>query len=399
MTKGKRRAAKAAGAVAVALVALVALWIAIHRVPWLGPMLADGARAVVGPAAVATAEDVAYGLDDRWNRLWRGNEAPQPYWDVPQPAASPPAASVPAASAASSSPSAEPPPFRPADVGPVHPSYYAKGDGVWIPVVEADCGERPCMYKTLLHPDRVRGWAAVAVAAIDTTATRVQLVPGFKEPRATEREAQGVQRPGLVPAEDRPALIAAFNGSFKTEHGQLGMHVDGLTFIGPQRWACTVARLEDDRLAIATWSKLQPRLDGARWWRQAPTCLVEDGSFAAGVHSEQNINWGRAVSGETVIRRSAVGLDASGRTLFVGISDATSAGAIARAMRHAGAHTVAQLDVNHSFPKFLVFERQDEHLLGKPLCPGFLYSEKDYVEKAAPRDFFYVTRAVHELNR
>ena len=385
VTKGKRRAAKAAVAVVVVVAAVIGLWAAIHRIPWLGPMLADGARAVVGPEAVAKVEDTAYGLDDRWTRFWRGDEAPEPYWEVPPPATF--------TSAAPSGSRPIPPDFHPTDVGPLHPSYYAEGDGVWVPIVEADCGEQPCMYKTLLHPDRARGWATVAVVAIDTTATSIHLVPGFKEPRATEREAQDVPRPGLVPAQDRTDLIAAFNGSFKTEHGQLGMHIDGLTFIGPQRWACTVARLEDDRIAIATWTKLQPKLSGARWWRQAPTCLVEEGAFAKGVHAEENINWGRAVSGETIIRRSAIGIDSSGGTVFVGISDATSAGAIARAMRHAGSHTVAQLDVNHSFPKFLVFERQGESLVGKPMCPGFLYSEKDYVEKAAPRDFFYVARA------
>ena len=35
----------------------IGLWVAIHRIPWLGPLLADGARAIVGPAAVAKVED------------------------------------------------------------------------------------------------------------------------------------------------------------------------------------------------------------------------------------------------------------------------------------------------------------------------------------------------------
>jgi len=367
---------------------VLGLWVAIHHVPWLGPFLADSARAVVGPGPVATVEDVAYGMEDRWNRFWRADEAPRPYWEVPPPSVSVSASSVPSAS--------EPAPrlFRPSDVGPVFASSYAEGDGIWVPVNEAACGQQPCMFKTLLHPDRVRGWASVAVAAIDTKATRLHLVAGVEEPRATQREAQDLVRPGLIPPRDHDALLAAFNGGFKTEHGSLGMQIDGVTFVLPQRWGCTVARLSDDRLAIASWPKMQDRLEGARWWRHAPSCLVEEGDFAAGVHAEGNINWGRAISGETIIRRSAMGIDERGEILFVGISDATSAGAIARAMHHAGAHTVAQLDVNWSFPKLLVYERSDRGLLAKPICPGFQFSEKEYVEKASSRDFFYLTKVV-----
>lgn len=271
-------------------------------------------------------------------------------------------------------------------------SSYAEGDGVWVPMAQPACGPLPCMFKTLLHPDRARGWATVAVVAVDTKSTRLHLVAGVEEPRATEREATKLERPGLIPRKDHEVLLAAFNGGFKTEHGNLGMHIDGITFVSPQRWGCTVARLQDDTLAIGSWPKMQGRLSGARWWRQAPSCLVEEGDFAPGVHAEGNINWGRAISGETIIRRSAIGLDEGGKAVFVGISDATSAGAIARAMLHAGAHTVAQLDVNWSFPKFLVYERSERELVAKPVCPGFQYSEKDYVQKASARDFFYITK-------
>lgn len=385
MARRRRRLLWTTGILAALVAGVFGLWIAIHEVPWLGPLLADSARAILGPEAVAKAEDAAYGAQDRWNRAFRSDEAPQPYWDVPEIPASasvaPPSSATPLANE-----------FRPRDVGPVFASTQAKGDGVWIPIKEAACGPRACMYKTVLHPDRNRGWAVVAIAAIDTTTTRLHLVPGVEEPRATQPEARNAHRPGLVPDHDRDKLIAAFNGGFKTEHGTLGMQVGGLTFVGPQPWGCTIARLADGSLSVAPWSKLRTRLDAAAWWRQTPSCLVDDGTFARGVHAEANINWGKAVSGETIIRRSAIGLDASGRTLFVGIGDSTSAGSIATAMAHAGARSVAQLDVNWSYPKFLVFEREQTTLVARPLCPGFQFSEQDYVGVPARRDFFYVTR-------
>src|SRR4051794_14272645 len=64
-------------------VALIGLWIAIHQVGWLGPLLADGARAIVGPTAVAKLEDWAYAVQDRINHFVHRNDAPIAYWEVP----------------------------------------------------------------------------------------------------------------------------------------------------------------------------------------------------------------------------------------------------------------------------------------------------------------------------
>lgn len=372
--------------VGVPPVLVIALWVAIHRVSWLGPALADGARAIVGPSAVATAQDVAYGIEDRWNRFWRSDQAPQPYWDVP------PVVSLPAPPA-SSAPNL-PPRFLPANVGPMNATTAAPGDGTWVPIDPPSCIAGPCLFKTLLHPDPIRAWTTVAIVAVDVASTRLHLVAGVQEPKATTKEAKDVQRPGLVPERDRSTLIAAFNGGFKTEHGALGMQIDGLTFLPSQRWGCTIARGADDKLFIVPHDRVGERLLGARWWRQAPPCLVDEGAFAPGVLAEGNINWGKAVSGDTIIRRSAIGLDKHAATLFVGIGDATSAGSIARAMHHAGAHSVAQLDVNWSYPKFLIYDPPDEkgRRVARAMCPGFEFSEQDYFEKAASRDFFYLTR-------
>ena len=48
-------------------------------------------------------------------------------------------------------------------------------------------------------------------------------------------------------------------------------------------------------------------------------------------------HWGATVSGETVIRRSAIGVDKTGQGLFYGLGEAVTAQALARAMRAAGA--------------------------------------------------------------
>ena len=63
-------------------------------------------------------------------------------------------------------------------------------------------------------------------------------------------------------------------------------------------------------------------------------------------------------------------------------------------MYHAGAVTVGQLDVNWSYPKFLLFEPKEA---GGPrkavaLAEGFEFDEEDYIRKKSLRDFFYVVR-------
>jgi hypothetical protein len=62
-------------------------------------------------------------------------------------------------------------------------------------------------------------------------------------------------------------------------------------------------------------------------------------------------------------------------------------------MKHAGANTVAQMDVNFSYPKFVLFERA--HGQGKriavALASGFEFGEDEYIRKKNPRDFFYIT--------
>ena len=62
-------------------------------------------------------------------------------------------------------------------------------------------------------------------------------------------------------------------------------------------------------------------------------------------------------------------------------------------MQQAGAVTVAQLDVNFSFPRFLVYEDapSGSELTAIGAVKGLLYTPDEYVGHASSRDFFYVT--------
>jgi hypothetical protein len=377
--------------------AVPALWIGIHEIPWLGPALADGVRAVFGPKPIAWAEDVSYGLQDRFDRWRYKDDAPKTFWDVPSgtptaPALPPAPVASAAQPAASGSGAPVAPPavvvgaFPPPPFAPPFEGVSTPADGRWIPMKE------PGLAKAVVHPDPKRGFAAVAVVAMDLRRTTLHLVAGTSEPQGNVPQDH---RPGLVPKDAAADLIAAFNGGFKAMHGHYGMMLDGETFVVPRDIACTVGLHRDGAIKIGTWRDLKSSEAQMQGYRQTPPCLVEDGKINSALDLEYSKNWGATVSGETVIRRSAIGIDKAGTTLFYGFGEAVTAQALGHAMAAIGAEAAAQLDVNYSYPRFLLYEPGDAGQaphVDSALIPGIKFTKGEYVTEPAPRDFFYVTR-------
>lgn len=380
------------GLVLGAVAGVAALWWGIHRFDWMGPLVANSLRAVIGKDNVAKLEDTVYGLEDRWNQIWRKDEKPKAYWKVPAATAAP---VTPAAVTSGSAGQPPPePPFALEAVGPMHKQWSAPGDGQWVRIVDPRRpNEPPYLYKTLLHPDPTRSWAELFVVAVDLKRVDVIPVAGKQEPVATEKAAEDYPRTGVIPPEHHDELLAAFNGGFMTEHGGYGMMLDGVTLVRAKPDACTLARYHDGTYRIGTWKKLADGEPQMKWYRQAPTCLVEDGKLHPGLRGKA-LKWGATLDGETVIRRSAVGLNAARDVLYVGITNHTTAPALASGMRHVGAVDVAQMDVNWSYPKFVLFEPLEPGGERKAvaLAEGFEFSEHEYIRKPNKRDFFYLMR-------
>lgn len=249
------------------------------------------------------------------------------------------------------------------------------------------------MYKSLVHPDPKRSFAVVALVAIDRKRIDLHLVAGKTEP--SSQAVPMDKRPGIVPEPDLAVLVAAFNGGFKAIHGHWGMMLDGQTYVAPRDTGCTIALMKDDSVRVGTWKGMQPTEGDMRWFRQTPPCLVEGGATHPALEVEYAKGWGATVSGDTVIRRSAIGVDATGRFLLFGLGDALTAQSLARAMKTAGARDAAQLDVNYAYPRFLVYERGPEGAPPKAksaIIPDIKFRPAEYVGEPALRDFFYLTR-------
>ncbi len=384
------------------IIFVLGLWIAIHRVTWLGPALADGARSVAGPRAVAWLEDFAYGLQDRFNR-WRYHDAkPVEFWAAPEPSAGPRAPGAPPTALATASAQVDEPVFALPHFEPPFPTVAGEGDGTWVSVRDPGrVGESARVFKTIVHPDKRRSFAGLAIIAMDLHAYELHLVAGTREPKTFRVHPK--DRKGLVPAEDISKLFAAFNGGFKTTHGHYGMMLGGIEFLPPRGYACTFVRYQDGRFDIAVWSDIAKRKGEMSYYRQTPPCLVHSGKIHKQLHyHEYAKGWGATVSGDTVIRRSAIGLDRTRQVLFYGLGEAMTAQAMARGMNAAGADAVAELDVNHAYPRFLFFdhdEKKGKLRATRAIIEAIEYTPDRYVERPAPRDFFYLTRRQRQASR
>jgi hypothetical protein len=358
---------------------ICAAWLGVKHVPWFGPLVADQLRSLLGSARVTQLEETVAGVEDRVQRVVSDGKARSLTEATPSELLPTTVDSKVVSDA-----------VAPRTVGFLYPETASAEDGLWQPVTTR-AGQSGGIYSTIVHPDPERAYAELFVFALDLSKLSVHAVAGSIEPKSAEL-ASDAARPGVVPEADRGELVAAFNGGFKAEHGQFGMMVDGAELLAPKPRSCTFAATRDGALRIAPWSALAGT-SGLTWWRQTPGCMLQDGELHPGLRSEDSRSWGATLEGKTVIRRSAVGLSADARTLFVGISNSTTARALALGMQHAGARDVAQLDVNFSFPRFLLYRggRDASKLTAVGAVKGLLYQKDEYVGRASTRDFFYVT--------
>ncbi|MBK8256295.1 MAG: phosphodiester glycosidase family protein [Polyangiaceae bacterium] len=313
----------------------------------------------------------------------------------------PPTAPVPTAAPSSTAtlvepapPPPPPPPVPPPKFAPPFERTAESTDGTWEPLVKGGEGEPALLYRTTVHPHPIKGFIYAAIVAIDLTRTHIQLVAGTEEPET--KTVPESKRTGLVPLDKQDDLLVIINGGFMAKHGKYGMMVGGDEFLTPREDACAVAKRKDGSMWIGSWSELKGKNAELDYYRQTPVCMIEKGALHPDLDDDyKRRKWGGQNDGRKDTRRSAVGLDASGKILFYGLGEWVFPKDMAVAMKAAGAVNAAQLDINWSYTRFLI--------MGKPtpgapiqvvdtLIPKIEHTKRGYVEKPATRDFFYVTR-------
>ncbi len=279
------------------------------------------------------------------------------------------------------------------DVTPPHERTSLAGDGKWIPVAElGEVDGAPVAVRTTIHPHGIRKDVYVAVIAFDLERVSLEWVAGTQEPES--KSVPPKLRKGMVPAADRDALLAAFNGGFLARHGRFGAMLQGAEFLPPRDGACTIAISQSGAVRVGPWESLSQSLSELKAYRQTPPCFFDESGDHPLLGTDDK-KWGLSAEGKMEIRRSALGVDARGRALLFGLGEWVLPTQMGAAMKLAGATSAAELDINWSYTRFNFYGRktpQGPVEVTGTLIPNLVHEKQSYVGQIAARDFFYVKR-------
>ncbi len=357
----------------------------------------DTVRAVpwIGPAPIAWLEDQVFGLRDTAKQLAFKLHASDPEDTLADPAVgTPPAAKVLDTSKISADDGAWPPTNIPSIWKSTEP-----GEGEWAPpklpwMRKLAEDAPPAFVRTFVRPDQERPYAEVLLVAMDMRQLELDMEAGSEDPKPLV----GANGPGRIPR-DAPTytrVVAAFNGGFKTEHGNYGMMVKKRVLLPPQPGAATVAVLKDGRVGFGTWANTH-EITGIKdvadadivSFRQNLDPLVDHGE----VNPTKRGLWGWTMPGTGVqTERSGVCTTTSGHIIYAWGED-VSATTLGKAMNMAGCSYGLHLDMNPHHTGFIfatIEELKGRKYHSELLAPGKMEISPDRYIEYAPKDFFYV---------
>ena len=271
------------------------------------------------------------------------------------------------------------------------------GEGIWVqpklPWMKHVEGAPPAFVRTFVRPDSERPYSEILLVAMDMRQLDLQMEAGTEDPKPLT----GNHGPGRIPRD--PAIstrvVAAFNGAFKTEHGNYGMMVHGRVLLPPQPGAASVVVLKDGRSAFGTWGA-SPNVGGLGGiadasidsFRQNLDPLLENGE----INPTKRALWGYTLPGNGMqTERSGICVTGSGSVLYAWGEDA-SATTLAKAMKIAGCSYGVHLDMNPKHTGFIFASIDDlkaRKYHSETLTPLMEISTDRYLEYA-PKDFFYM---------
>ena len=265
----------------------------------------------------------------------------------------------------------------------------AQGAGVWVPIDPAGVST-VVMARTFVLPDPSRPDDYVDLVWMNTSALRFHLVAGTQHPQA----ASGIRGTGLVPTQDQPLLVAAFDGNFKRLQGQydgFGFVTGGETFIPPTSGLATFAVYPHGRVALGTWGSQIPSSPAPAALLQNLTLIVDHGKVNAATDTTSTTAWGLTVKNAVHVWRSGLGITAGGSLIYAA-GPTLTASELAVALEAAGARRAMELDINSYWVTFNLYQFTPSGAVsGEKLDSSMVRSATRYVSSPDSRDFVYVT--------
>jgi hypothetical protein len=364
----------------------------------------DTVRTELGPEPVAIVEATVFNLRDLWRRSMYAMFGP-----ASQPAP------VPVAAVVEPPPSPPPPPqaldasyaqtdtsvWPPAPIPPIWKNPEP-GEGTWepvlypwlkrFPVAEASpgaarpAGPPPYFYRTMIRPDPERPYAKVLIVAMDMRQLELDMEAGVEDPKPLT----GAHGSGRIPRDPKilNRVVGAFNGAFKTTHGEYGMMVHRHVLLPAKPNAASVVVTDDRRVGLGTWGPTADNPADVVSFRQNLEPLVQDGKLSPSGRTQ----WGWQLTGTSMLtERSGLCVTDSGNLYYVW-GDEVSATTLGKAMLLARCTYGMHLDMNPHHTGFVfagVRSLANHDYDAKLLTPLMQIWPERYLEYA-PKDFFYL---------
>jgi len=243
-----------------------------------------------------------------------------------------------------------------------------------------------------VRPDPQRPYAEVELIEIDPSLLQIKMVPGTWEPRPTT----GLVGSGVIPQQDWPNLVAAFNGGFAAMHGYYGMMAERKVYLPAREGVATIATYDDGSLQMGTWGKDLQQTSDMVSFRQNCAPLIENGIIAA--ETGKLTLWGLSVSNEVYLYRSGLGIRPDGKLIYA-VGKPLSAYTLARALQMAGVQYAMQLDVDEFHVVFITYDvkpGQPPKVEGKKLRND-MHGFDGLFLRPFQLDFFYLVRRPQPL--
>ncbi len=201
--------------------------------------------------------------------------------------------------------------------------------------------------------------STVVIMRLDGPTTRLVLHAGYEDPGG-----EGWLAGPAIGENEKPTLLAAFNGGFRLGLGLGGFSVLGRTVSTIQPGLASVVTYADGTSDIGAWGTQVPNArKRVISIRQNLGLLVDAGQPAANV--DQYGPWGATLGGGFAVARSGLGIDRYGNLLWAGSSFATPR-AIATALIQSGAVRALQLDINPMWVDAFTFPNPATELVALP---------------------------------
>lgn len=362
----------------------------------------------VGPEKIAFLENLFFTLVDQFQRILHTastltaivppTATPGQSIETAMPESTLPATLAPATMMAASSPTGLPSAVSkgtPTNTALVTPTTAASPTPSPAPTAAGSALAVGIRRLESVRPDPQRPYVEVDLVEIDPSLLQLHMIVGTTEPRP----ATGLVGSGVIPAEDWPNLVAAFNGGFAAMHGAYGMMVDRLIYLPAREGIATVAVYDDGALRLGTWGKDIAETPDMVAFRQNCPPLIEDGKITA--ETGKLTLWGLSVNDEVFLYRSGLGITREGKLVYAA-GRSLSAYTLARALQMAGAIYAMQLDIDEYHVAFMTYTVQLDpngniiQIDGQKLKSD-MHGFDSYFLRPWQLDFFYLTRRVQPL--